>query len=65
LKYSDGVRAKWDDSMTIYITIDNTYKEKTAGLCGNYNGKSEGLTYNINSYIYDIVKVIFVIFDRY
>lgn len=43
LRYSDGVRIKWDDSMTVYLTIDQSYKGKSTGLCGFYNNDYEGL----------------------
>lgn len=42
LRYSDGVRCKWNNDMTIYVTVDQTYKKQVAGLCGTYSGKTDG-----------------------
>lgn len=42
LKYSDGVRVKWhNDSMTIYVTVDEQYTGKVTGLCGHYDHNYE------------------------
>lgn len=38
MKFSDGVKLKWsDDSMNIFITVEEQYVKKVSGLCGNYN----------------------------
>ncbi len=42
LRYSDGVRCKWDDGMTIYVTIDHTYMKQVTGLCGTYTNRIDG-----------------------
>ena len=42
LKYSDGISMKWDDSMVVYVTIDQSYAEKTSGICGNFNQNNQG-----------------------
>lgn len=42
LRYSDGVRCKWDDGMTIYVTVDQTYMKQVTGLCGTYTNRING-----------------------
>ena len=43
LSFSDGVKIKWSaDSMSIFLTVEEQYKNKVAGLCGNYNGDTDG-----------------------
>lgn len=38
LKFSDGVKVKWsDDSLSVFVTIEEQYIRKVSGLCGNYN----------------------------
>lgn len=38
LKFSDGVRLKWSaDSLAVFLTIEEQYAKKVAGLCGDYN----------------------------
>lgn len=40
---SRGIRLKFDDISTVYLTLDDTFLEiPVQGLCGNYNGKLEG-----------------------
>lgn len=34
---ANGVRVKWDDEMTIYVTVDEQYKNRMKGLCGDYD----------------------------
>ncbi|CAF2802982.1 unnamed protein product [Rotaria sp. Silwood2] len=41
LRYSDGVRCKWDNEMTIYVTVEQTYMKQVKGLCGTYTNKIE------------------------
>ncbi|CAF4582630.1 unnamed protein product, partial [Rotaria sp. Silwood1] len=41
LRYSDGVRCKWDNEMTIYVTVEQTYMKQVKGLCGTYTNKVE------------------------
>ncbi|CAF0996864.1 unnamed protein product [Rotaria sordida] len=41
LRYSDGVRCKWDNDMTIYVTVEQTYMKQVKGLCGTYTNKIE------------------------
>lgn len=43
LTYSDGVRVKWNEATVIDLTIDNSFKGRVNGLCGDYddNPKSE------------------------
>jgi hypothetical protein len=48
LHYSDGVRFKWDDSMTIYVTVEQTYMKQVTGLCGTYTNKRDGKRYNFD-----------------
>ncbi|CAF3426792.1 unnamed protein product [Rotaria socialis] len=44
LRYSDGVRCKWDNQMTAYVTVDQTYMKQVKGLCGTYtNNPSDDL----------------------
>lgn len=42
LRYSDGVRCKWDNGMNIYITVEETYMKQLSGLCGTYTNKADG-----------------------
>ncbi len=42
LRYSDGVHCKWDDRMTLYVTVDQTYMKQVTGLCGTYTNKIDG-----------------------
>jgi hypothetical protein len=42
LRYSDGVRCKWDNGMTIYVTVDQTYMKQVTGLCGTYTNRRYG-----------------------
>lgn len=42
LRYSDGVRCKWDDAMSIYVTVDQTYMKQVTGLCGTYTNLISG-----------------------
>ena len=43
LRYSDGVRCKWDNEMTIYVTVDQTYMKQVTGLCGTYTNNRDGI----------------------
>ncbi|CAF2003035.1 unnamed protein product [Rotaria magnacalcarata] len=44
LRYSDGVRCKWDNQLTAYVTVDQTYMKQVKGLCGTYtNNPSDDL----------------------
>lgn len=52
LRYSDGVKIKWD-SMSISIEISDSYQGKTTGLCGYYNDKFEG---RLAPFLYSLVK---------
>jgi hypothetical protein len=42
LRYSDGVLCKWDNGMTIYVTVDQTYMKQVTGLCGTYTNRIAG-----------------------
>ncbi len=42
LTYSDGVRLKWDNGMTIYVTAEQTYMKQVTGLCGTYTNRRDG-----------------------
>jgi hypothetical protein len=42
LRYSDGVRCKWDSGMTLYVTVDQTYMKQVTGLCGTYTNRIDG-----------------------
>lgn len=37
LRYSDGVRIKWDNGMGVFITVEDSFMNKVSGLCGDYN----------------------------
>ncbi|CAF3556554.1 unnamed protein product [Adineta steineri] len=41
LRYSDGLRCKWDGNMTIYVTVDQTYMKQVRGLCGTYTNNRD------------------------
>ena len=43
LRYSDGVRLKWDQGMTVYVTVEQTYMKQVTGLCGTYTNRRNGL----------------------
>jgi hypothetical protein len=45
LTYSDGVRVKWDEATVIDVTVDDSFKGKVSGLCGDYDGESAGLKF--------------------
>jgi len=47
LTYSDGVRVKWDEATVIDVTVDESFKGKVNGLCGDYDGDSKGLKFYI------------------
>lgn len=49
LRYSDGVRCKWDAGMAVYLTLDQTYMKQVTGLCGTYTNKKDGNIDIINS----------------
>jgi hypothetical protein len=42
LRYSDGVRCKWDERMTVYVTVEQTYMKQVTGLCGTYTDIQDG-----------------------
>jgi len=42
LTYSDGVRVKWDEATVIDLTVDQSFKGKINGLCGDYDDVSTG-----------------------
>ena len=42
LRYSDGVRCKWDNGMTVYVTVEQTYMKQLTGLCGTYTNRPDG-----------------------
>ena len=42
LRYSDGVRCKWDAGMAIYVTVEQTYMKLLTGLCGTYTNRRDG-----------------------
>jgi hypothetical protein len=46
LRFSDGVRCKWDNSMTIYVTLEQTYMKQVTGLCGTYTNQLAGKKIN-------------------
>jgi len=45
LTYSDGVRVKWDEATVVDLTVDDSFKGKISGLCGDYDGDSTGLKF--------------------
>ncbi len=58
LRFSDGVSIKWSvDSLTILLTIENQYRSKVLGMCGDYSSFQENdmalrdtTTYTTNGY---------------
>lgn len=48
LRYSDGVRCKWDNEMAVYVTVEQTYMKQVTGLCGTYTNKQDGKRELIN-----------------
>lgn len=38
LTYSDGVRVKWDEGTVVDLTVDDSFKGRVSGLCGDYDG---------------------------
>lgn len=51
LKYSDGVKMKWDDGMVVYLTLDKSYMGKTSGICGNFNQETSSLNKMTNIFL--------------
>jgi hypothetical protein len=52
LTYSDGVRVKWDEATVVDLTIDESFKGKVTGLCGDYDDDSSGEQFfNFNIFI--------------
>jgi len=43
LTYSDGVRVKWDEATVVDLTVDDSFKGRVNGLCGDYDGDSTSL----------------------
>jgi hypothetical protein len=41
LTYSDGVRVKWDEGTVVDLTLDESFKGRVNGLCGDYDGDSK------------------------
>lgn len=42
MRFSDGFRMKWNEAMSVYITLEQTYMKKVAGLCGTYTSNRDG-----------------------
>ena len=51
LRYSDGVRCKWDGAMAIYVTVEQTYMKLLTGLCGTYTNRRDGKWDDFSSFI--------------
>ncbi len=45
LTYSDGVRVKWDEATVVDLTVDDSFKGRVNGLCGDYDGDSTSLKF--------------------
>ncbi|KAI3381751.1 hypothetical protein SNEBB_009115 [Seison nebaliae] len=37
LTYSNGVKLKWNNDLTLYITLENSWVNRVTGLCGNFD----------------------------
>lgn len=38
LSFSDGVKVKWSlDSLKVFVNVEEKYRGKVAGLCGDFN----------------------------
>jgi hypothetical protein len=46
LSFSDGVRCKWNNGMTIYVSLEKTYMKQVTGLCGTYTNQIVGKKIN-------------------
>lgn len=60
LRYSDGVRLKWDDALSVYVTIDQTYMKQVSGLCGTYTNKLDGIEKKTLSFCLDLNEILHV-----
>ncbi|KAI3384806.1 hypothetical protein SNEBB_006344 [Seison nebaliae] len=37
LQWSNGIRVKWDNLNSVYVTLESKYRNMVTGLCGDYN----------------------------
>ena len=57
LRFSDGVKVKWSiDSLKAFVNVEEQYRGKVAGLCGNFNSnqKNDYVLRDFKTYADDI-----------